>query len=103
MEEGFVTHARPTFSKLGTSILKFQILWIKIHMCGMRGFELASLATLHLWVHCFHTEPRHPDVLMKSSQSKIAVAFSLYRICLILSCKIRSLLMAAGVLTLEEL
>jgi len=47
-EGGLLSPCPVVLSGLGTSILEFQILRIKIHMCGMRGFELASLATPHL-------------------------------------------------------
>jgi len=35
-----------------------------VRMCGMRGFELASLATPHLWVRRFRTESHDTTNIM---------------------------------------
>jgi len=46
-------------------------------MCGMRGFELASLATPHLWVRRFRTEPHDIQEIDKSHSKIITVAIIL--------------------------
>jgi len=61
--EGFVSPTlKPSpLSRFGTSILELQILRIKIHMCGMRRFELVIR---HLQIRHSHTEPHDIHIFL---------------------------------------
>jgi len=61
-----------SLSGLGTSILELQILRIKIHMCEMCRFELA---TRHLRVRPSHTEPHDIHIFLCKFKFKFNYIF----------------------------